>query len=91
MRQFHPSIQWCTEHRDFVVIGVAFGKTGKYKDRAFKTCSFVQAIQRIQQLTGRRFSVTDWMFYADESDGTYKVLSPNNPEGRFKLTLQGNF
>jgi hypothetical protein len=87
MRQFHPTIQWCTEYRDLQVIGLAFGKTGKYKDMAFKTCTFVEAVRRIQQLTGKKFSVDCWMFYV-ESDGTYKVLSPNLPQGRYRITLQ---
>ena len=87
MHQFHPTIQWCTEYRDLQVIGLAFGKTGNYKVRDHKACTFIQAVQRIQQLTGKKFSVDSWMFYV-ESDGTYKVLSPNNPEGRFRITLQ---
>ena len=91
MRQFHPSLQWCKEHRDLQLTGLAFGKTSKYKPMAYKACSFVQAVQRIQQLTGRKFSVNEWVFYADESTGTYKVLSPSLLEGRFRVTLQGNF
>ena len=86
MRQFHPTLSWCTEHRDRKILSVAFGTTGKYRTLPLKKeCSFVEAITYWQKLVGKKFDPDQWYFATDGI--TIKILSPLGTEGRYKFEM----